>query len=151
MKVKGRVYHYLSARVAPKILRSCFLSVYIRDINIMQRENKRAVRMTNLNTQLLWNLTQMLLEVNYYVQNFVALRDWARSVDAPNCSCMIIHSDICLSSEHVSRYNGPQSAEIVAIVAGTQDGILGRQDIAVCRRGQLTQTGAERFNTIPTP
>lgn len=91
----------------------------------------------------------MLHEDNSCVQNSVAVRDWATPVDTPNSYRMIIHSNRRPSAEHVSRYSRPQSSESAAIISGAEDGIVGRQNIGICLRVQLTHNGAERFSTVP--
>lgn len=109
----------------------------------------RAAHMPNLHPGLLAQLTSMLHECNSYVQSFSALRDWATPVNAPNLYRMIIHSDKRPASEHFCRYNGLSTSEIAAIILGAEDGIVGRQDLVIRRRGELNANGSERFDIIP--
>lgn len=149
MTVRGQVYHYLCAMIAPNNFKSHFVSNYIHDTDYIQRGNKRAVKIPNLNLQLLQNPTHMLLEVNSHVQSLVAFQNWATPVDAPNSYRTIIHSDTRRFGEHNRRCIGPQTSEIPAIIPRTEDDIVDRQDVVVCRSGQYTETGTERFDTIP--
>lgn len=94
-------------------------------------------------------LTAILHDYNHYLQSFVASRHCATPTNAPNPYQMIIRSDNRPSREHVRRNNGQQTSEIVAIIPRTENGIIGRQDIVICRLGQRNKSGSERFATTP--
>lgn len=62
---------------------------------------------------------------------------------------MIVHSDRRHANDYVRRYNGLNSSKIGAIIPKVEHDIVGRQDIVLCRRRELIDTGSERFDTIP--
>lgn len=60
----------------------------------------------------------------------------------------MIQSNKHLTVVHVCRDTGLQSSKITTTVPVTDNGIVGRQDIVFCRRALLTETGAERCDTL---
>lgn len=61
---------------------------------------------------------------------------------------MIIYRDGRHSSQHVRRYNGPQVSHVATNITGVECGIVGRKDIVMCRRSELSETSLERFETM---
>lgn len=89
----------------------------------------------------------MLLECNQCVQLCFTLQEYAIAVNAPNPYQVIIHSNEHLASQNACLINGPQEYVIGFIIPGTEDGIIGRQNIIIRRREELNTNGLERFDT----
>lgn len=62
---------------------------------------------------------------------------------------MVSYSNRRPENELVSRYNGPKTSEMTAILLGVDDGIVGRQEIVLRKRRLLNAHENEIFDTIP--
>lgn len=149
MSAHGGIYQYHGAMKFLSNLQHSFLSVHIHNTDFVSQRDVRAALVPNLHTGLLAQLTAMLYECNHYVRSFCAMGDWATPVNALNPCHMIIRSDSRPDFEHDRRYNGPSASEIVAIIPGTEDCIVGKLDIVIRRRAEQNAYNSERFDTIP--
>lgn len=105
--------------------------------------------MPNSNSALLAQLMLKLHEFSQNLQPFLALRDQVTPINSPNPYCMMIHSDPRSTTQHARWYDGFRPFTIAAIIPEAEYGIVGRMDIVICWRGELSATGSERFDNIP--
>ncbi len=61
---------------------------------------------------------------------------------------IVIHSDKRPANEHVRRYNGPSCSEVAALVPGNEDGMIGKWDILVRKRGQANSNGNKVLDKV---
>lgn len=134
--------------IPPLNMQSSFWFVYIHGTYFVLQNNSRAVHMPNLISPLFAQLTAMLYEFDQCVQSFSALRNWATPVKAPNPYRIVIQSGHRSASKQVSWCNGPHATKVAAIIPGAEDGLFGRQDIVIRRRGELKANGANHFDKI---
>ncbi len=73
----------------------------------------------------------------------MSLHELARD-DAPTDRYQIdIHADKRPANEHIRRYNGPSCSEVAALIPDNEDGMIGKRDILVRKRGQVNTNGNE--------
>lgn len=124
------------------------MSVYIHVTVHVTPSDASATEALNLYPVLLTQLTAILHEINLYMESFSALKDWNTSINALIPYRMLIYSEHRPTTKQIYKYNSSQSPEIAAIDPGAKDGLVERQGIGACRRGELNATCSERFDTI---
>ena len=150
MTVQGRVYHYLGALIPPERIKLSYASVYVHDIDEIERATIRGNNVwQQLNQNILVDLGAAILQNNTYAQTFHSLQEWARR-DRPNDYRMIIHADKRPLAEHARRYNNPQTSEVAAIIPGAECGEVGNRDIVLHKRGRLNSRQNQVLDKIPS-
>lgn len=90
----------------------------------------------------------MLQDCSPYLHPFVALKVWVTPEDALSPFRMVIRSDERPAIEHVHRYDSLRASKVAAIIPGADGGIVGGQDIVICRQGKLTENESKCFGAI---
>lgn len=125
--LQGQIYHYIGASKDPAQFKLAILSVdlFDSDYSIQDQQSTRTVRESGL--YLMQQLTEILHEVNQYVQSIKILREWRRGDHTPTPYGMVIHADRCSTYEHVRRFCGRRCLELAAIVPGGKDEAYNRR------------------------
>lgn len=80
----------------------------------------------------------------------MSLRNWVTLIESFNNYQTEIYGNKKFAGEHIRGYNWPPSSEMAAVIRRAVEGIVGRQNIVVRRRGQTDTNGNEVFDTIST-
>ncbi len=78
----------------------------------------------------------------------LSLRELARGNAPTHRYKIVIHADKRPANEHVRRYNGPSCSEVAALIPGNEDGMIGKRDILVRKRGQADSNGNEVLDKV---
>ena len=100
-----------------------------------------------LRPAILQHLAEVLQSVNSYIQSFQQLREWAQSSNGPAEYRMVIHAHRRPTIEHARRYNRPESSEVIALIPGPENGIVGNREIVVSARGTAVN-GSKRLRKL---
>ncbi len=146
--VQGRIYHFLGALQPAPGRRPAFLSVYIHDTNFEVQSELRSQNFAGVDRALLTRLASMLNQHNTYVQSIMSLHELARDNSPTARYKIVIHADKRPANEHVRRYSGPSSSEVAALIPGNEDGMIGKRDILVRKRGQANSIGNEVLDKV---
>ncbi len=141
-----RIHHFLGALQTAPGRRPPFLSVYIHDTDFdVQSELQN---FTGVDRALFRNLASMLNQNNTYVQSLMSLHELALDNAPTDRYKFVIHADERPTNEHVCRYNGPSCSEVAALIPGNEDGMIGKRDILVKKRGQANSNGNEVLGKV---
>ncbi len=76
-----------------------------------------------------------------YILSFMSLHELARDNAPTDRYNIVIRADKRPANEHVRRYNGRSCSEVAPLIPDNEDGMIGKRDILVRKRGQATRTG----------
>ncbi len=78
----------------------------------------------------------------------MSLHELARNNAPTDRYKIVIHADKKPANEHVRCYNGPYCSEVAALIPGTEDGVIGKRDILVRKRGRANSNGNEVLDKV---
>ncbi len=143
---QGRIHHVLGALQPAPDRRPAFLSVYFHDTDFGVQSELRSRNFAGVYRALLTSLASMLNQHNTYVQSFMSLHELAREHAPTERYKIVIHADERPANEHVLRYNGPSC--FGALIPGNEDGMIGKQNVLVRKRGQANSNGNEVLDKV---
>ncbi len=146
--LQGRIHHFLGALQPAPGRKPAFLSVCIHDTDFDVLSELRSQNFAGVDRALLTSLATMLNQHNTYVQSFMSLHELARDNAPTDRYKIVIHADKGPANEHLRRYNGPSSSAGAAVIPGNEEGMIGKRDILVRKRGQAKSNGNKVLDKV---
>ncbi len=117
--------------------------MYIYDTDFDVQPELRSQNVPGADRALLTHLARMRNQHNTFTQSFMSLPGLSQNIAPTDWLKIVIHAENRPANEHVSRYNGLCCYNIAALIAGNENGMIGKRDILVRKRGQDKTSGNE--------
>ncbi len=135
--LQGRIHHFLGALQPASGRRPAFLSVYIHDTDFDVQSELRSQNFRGVDRALLTESREHAQPSQHVCSELpLSLHELARENAPTGRYKIVIHADKRLANEHARRSNGPSCSEAAALMPGDEDGMIGKRDIFVRKRGQ---------------